>query len=315
MERPAGYSARSARPEDVAELEQLFIALDREEGIEPSYLEEDMMSAWRRADFDVELDTFVVLSDSGAIVAYGHVEARPPTDLVSMGWVHPHHRELGLGAFVIEAMESRARAKAGAPAAAFERVVNVVTEWDRPAARLLEDAGYKAVRHFWSMEIDLKAEVDRPAILPGVTVRPFDPAEASAVHAVLVEAFQDHWGTPFPEFPDWSAETLERKSSDPSLWRIAEVNGEVVGSLVADASSGSGWVIDLGVLRGFRNRGIGRALLLHAFHDFKERGLGRAALGVDSESLTGATRLYEGVGMTKYRQIDFYAKDLVRGGT
>ena len=72
----------------------------------------------------------------------------------------------------------------------------------------------------------------------------------------------------------------------------------------------SGWVGILGVLREWRRRGIGRALLLHAFHEFKRRGLPRAGLGVDAESLTGANRLYESAGMHVVRQLDFFEKQL-----
>lgn len=315
MSLPNGHSVRAATPDDVAELEQLFIALDREEGVEPSYLSEDMLSAWRRSDFDVQTDTFVVASDRGPIVAYGHVESRPPTDLIAMGWVHPAHRGEGLGSYLIDVMEDRARSKGGSVDGGYERVVNIVTEWDRSAAGLLTGAGYQTVRHFWSMELDLTQAIQPLTEVDGVTLRRFDVAEVVAAHGVLVAAFRDHWGADFPGLDDWSAETLEKSGYDPTLWWVAEANGELVGVLIAEAVGRTGWVIDLGVLRERRNRGIGRALLLRSLTDLKQRGLTRAALGVDSQSPTGATRLYESVGMARYRQIDFYAKDLVTAGT
>ena len=51
------------------------------------------------------------------------------------------------------------------------------------------------------------------------------------------------------------------------------------------------------VWRPFRGRGLGRGLLLHSFAEPCRHGLTRAGLGVDAESLTGAHRLYEAVGM------------------
>jgi GNAT superfamily N-acetyltransferase len=289
--------------------------LDREEGVDPSYLEEDLTAAWGRADFDIGVDTFVITSKGGTIAAYGHVESRPPTDLVAMGWVHPDHRGRGLGTDVIDVLETRARERTDAPEATFERVVNIVTEWDRPAAVLLTEAGYSLIRHFWSMEIDLNTEIQEPVTKAEATLRKFDPSEATEAHAVLVDAFRDHWGGDFPSFEDWSVESLARKNADPTLWWVAEGDGRLVGVLVADIALGTGWVVDLGVDREWRKQGIGRALLLRAFNEFKDRGLTRAALGVDSQSLTGATHLYESVGMTRYRQIDFYGKDLVTAGT
>jgi ribosomal protein S18 acetylase RimI-like enzyme len=60
---------------------------------------------------------------------------------------------------------------------------------------------------------------------------------------------------------------------------------------------GGGWVGTLGVLPESRGQGIGKALLQRAFASFWERGERRVALAVDAENDTGATRLYESVGM------------------
>jgi ribosomal protein S18 acetylase RimI-like enzyme len=69
-----------------------------------------------------------------------------------------------------------------------------------------------------------------------------------------------------------------------------------------------GWIGVLGVRRSARTRGIGRALLLHAFAEFRDRGMTRAGLGVDAESLTGANKLYEQVGMCVSARFDIYEK-------
>ncbi len=58
-----------------------------------------------------------------------------------------------------------------------------------------------------------------------------------------------------------------------------------------------GYIATLGVVREWRRRGLGRALLLHSFRQLYDMGKTRAALGVDASSLTGATMLYESVGM------------------
>jgi ribosomal protein S18 acetylase RimI-like enzyme len=56
-------------------------------------------------------------------------------------------------------------------------------------------------------------------------------------------------------------------------------------------------VAAIGVRRPWRGRGLGRALLLHTFGEFHRRGVNRISLGVDTENPTGATKLYESVGM------------------
>ena len=73
---------------------------------------------------------------------------------------------------------------------------------------------------------------------------------------------------------------------------------------------GEGWVADLGVLAGYRGRGIGAALLAHSFHTFKARGFAVVGLNVDASDETGATALYERVGMRVRQQWDLYLKVL-----
>ena len=75
-----------------------------------------------------------------------------------------------------------------------------------------------------------------------------------------------------------------------------------MGVLLAAAESEEdrelGYVGWLGVRREARGRGIGEALLRRSFVKFYELGKLGAQLVVDSESSTGANRLYERVGMT-----------------
>jgi GNAT superfamily N-acetyltransferase len=58
-----------------------------------------------------------------------------------------------------------------------------------------------------------------------------------------------------------------------------------------------GYVGLLGVRRPWRGRGLAKALLHRTFAEFWRRGLTHVTLGVDAESPTGATQLYERVGM------------------
>ena len=73
--------------------------------------------------------------------------------------------------------------------------------------------------------------------------------------------------------------------------------GEIAALARCEPMLGGGSVGMLAVRKPWRRRGLGRALLLHAFREFRRRGFERASLGVDSENPTGATRLYESVGM------------------
>ena len=75
--------------------------------------------------------------------------------------------------------------------------------------------------------------------------------------------------------------------------------------------NGGGYVGAMGVKRAWRGKGLGRALLLRTFAEFYSRGVPRVTLGVDAESPTGATKLYESVGMTIESAGVVYEKALV----
>ena len=65
--------------------------------------------------------------------------------------------------------------------------------------------------------------------------------------------------------------------------------------------------------RPWRKRGLGEALLLHAFNEFYKRGMLTIGLGVDASNPTGATRLYQKVGMTVAVEDVLYEKELRPG--
>jgi ribosomal protein S18 acetylase RimI-like enzyme len=90
---------------------------------------------------------------------------------------------------------------------------------------------------------------------------------------------------------------MERDSFDPSLWHIAWDGDQIAGYAQTRYRNGIGWVGNLGVRRPWRKRGLGEALLLHSFNEFYKRGMMRIGLGVDASNPTGATRLYQKVGM------------------
>ncbi len=78
------------------------------------------------------------------------------------------------------------------------------------------------------------------------------------------------------------------------------------------ADDGFGWIKNLGVRPKHRGRGIATALLNQSFAEFQKRGYERVGLGVDSDNQSGATGVYERVGMRRDRHHDFYRKELTQ---
>ena len=313
MRPPEAYTARAPTRADTNELERLFVAVDEAEGVEPIYLEQELQDAWRRPDFVIERDSVSVVATDGSIAAYGHVETRAAEDIVQLGWVHPHHWRKGLGTYLVRDLERRARARAAEDKVQFKQLVNIASATDPAIGEILGREGYSLVRRFWQMALDLEDWVAPPfPELDHVSLRVMDASETDAVYGVLAEAFIDHFG-PWPSREEWTAEMLGSETYDPTTWFVAESDGRMVGALTADLRSGTGHIVDLGVRKDWRKRGIARALMQLSFENFRRRGVTRVSLGVDSESQTGATRLYESLGMTKTRGFDFYVKPLLEG--
>lgn len=183
---------------------------------------------------------------------------------------------------------------------------------DQSMIRETEARGYRLIRHFYRMRIELDRDPPEPSWPDGLTVRQATPADARAAYEAHQDSFEDHWEYSRMPYVEWEHHML-REGFDPSLWFLVE-DGDRLAAVALnrehEAEEGLGWVNVLGVRKEWRRHGLGRALLLHSFQEFRRRGFHAAALGVDADSLTGANRLYESVGMRVVRRNDVYEKAL-----
>ena len=69
-----------------------------------------------------------------------------------------------------------------------------------------------------------------------------------------------------------------------------------------------GWIEELAVRRPWRKRGVATALLCASMHAFKAEGLQHAMLGVDTQNLSGALRVYENVGFKSIKRFTQFQK-------
>jgi ribosomal protein S18 acetylase RimI-like enzyme len=108
---------------------------------------------------------------------------------------------------------------------------------------------------------------------------------------------------PWP-FESWREHVRAMSSSVLAAFDGPEVAGVVSWMPIP----GAGWIEEVGVRQPWRGRGLGALLLRHAFAHLAEAGLHEARLNVDAENATGATRLYERVGMRVRREWLVYEK-------
>jgi mycothiol synthase len=287
----------------------------------------DYGSQWKTPGFDLERDTHLVLAPDGAIVGYYEVWDldEPHVHVHIWGRVHPAHAGCGIGSYLIEWAEERGRlAISQAPQEARVTLVGHCLSLDQAAVELFKGVGFDLVRYNLRMVIELDGPPPEPVWPEGITVRTLvrGQDEAAALQAVR-ESFQDHWNyieRPFEaELARWKHFMETDDIFDPGLWNLALAGDKVVGTALnypyVDDDHEMGWVGTLGVLREWRRHGLGLALLQHSFRQFHLRGKRKVGLGVDAQSLTGATRLYLKAGMhpDPQRQWSMFEKELRPG--
>jgi len=256
----------------------------------PSRLGVPDVTAWLSRP-DLANDTWLFEEDE-RLVALGWVEAHDETG-VAVGVVHRDRRGEGLGSRLLDCSEERLRALG------VGRIHNVALAPDAAAPPLLARRGYREVRRFWEMTIELGEDLPpEPALPEGLRIEPFSSDSARAFHSALEEAFEEHWEHQPEPYEEWWRRQHAKPDHDPTLWYLVRDGEEVAAATRNDPErSGGGWIGALGVRPAWRGRGLAKALLLHSFREFHRRGRRRVGLGVDSENSTGATHLYERVGM------------------
>lgn len=227
----------------------------------------------------------------------------------SLGFMKPGYRRQGIGRAMLRWCEAHQRSIAAEHEAETPRFFQMFAnqnEAGRHALALSE--GYGVVRQFNLMvRPDLENIPDLP-LPPRVELRPAQPEHYRQIWDAMDEAFHDHWGySPQNEtaYEGW----LHDRMFQPELWQIAWEGEQVVGTVLgyidehANQQAGRlrGWTEEITVRWPWRGKGVAKALIARCLAALKNRGMREAALGVDTQNLSGALRLYERMG---YRPVE-----------
>jgi ribosomal protein S18 acetylase RimI-like enzyme len=184
---------------------------------------------------------------------------------------------------------------------------------------MTEGVGHR-IRYFkrFRMEIDLLDVPPAPALPPGYSWVPWDPALLDRFAEVKYQSFAEEIDAiVFPNLGCRSGcatlmrEIARRPGFEPaSTWLIAAADGNCGTVQGVRERCGAGAIQNLGVVPAHRGQGLGTALLLQALWGFRRVGLGRALLEVTAQN-DGAIRLYRRLGFrcrkTIYKAVEVAA--------
>lgn len=325
VELPAGFTARGATMDDVEASLVLFNRWSRSVVGRDEITDIDAIrKEWVSPNFDPAKDIRIVFAPNGQMAGYIEVWTTSPIPVHPWMWgrVDPDYEDQGVGTYLMQWAEQRAlEALARVPAELrFAPRVGTYREAAKPR-KLFDDMGYQHIRSSYHMLIEMEAPVPDPVFPEGITLRTYETeADAELMYLAVQGSFRDHFGfveEPFEEGLKRFKHFWLEEGFDSTLLFIAMDGNEVAGINLCRPHSFDdaemGWVGTLGVLRPWRKRGLGLALLLHSFNEFYRRGKRKVGLGVDAENLTGALRLYENAGMHVHQAFDMYEKELRPG--
>ncbi len=313
---PQGFTMRPPTFDDVPVVTQLIRTCQIVDRGSSDFFEENLRNVWQTPGVEMTKDLWMIFAPDGQLAAEMMLNRVIFPKLYATPWVHPDYVQYSLDAYLLSKAEERVQQLIpSAPENARITLTTSCSEKNHTRRQNVEQAGFTHIRSAWVMEIELDAPPPAPVWSEGIQLRPFTLEMARAVYAADDEAFSDSWGYMPISFDVFENALLKGSDFDPTLWFIAYDGAQIAGEALCEyhRGSGSGWVGALSVRRPWRRKGLALALLHHAFGEFYRRGIHKVGLDVDTESLTGATRLYERAGMHVVRQDNQYQKELRAG--
>jgi mycothiol synthase len=290
---PAGYAARPATDADLEAVVVLVEGAQRASMGATENAREYLEWIWRVPHVDVARDT-VLVAAGDELAGYGEAIWDPasPGPLSAEGVVHPSHRGRGIGTALL-GWTREATAARGAPGLRHGGVYI----GDAASRALFRANGFSHVRNFYTMARALPAG-STPDPPEGIAIRTFETGrDERTLYEVHEASFEDHWDFVPQPYESFAGEWYEAHDWAPELTYLAMAGEEVVGHTSAIEFATGGYIASIGVVRGWRGRGIAQAMLHRAFADLAARGQPEVTLGVDATNPTGAVALYEKVGM------------------
>jgi mycothiol synthase len=254
---------------------------------------------------DRNRDVIVAVVDDH-VVGYGYLTVLLGADThrcYIWGGIHPDHRGHGLGSEMIDRLIEMASERMADHTDAPVALRAYVPTSDATLEAMFDQRGWTAVRWFDDLHRPVRPVPSVPEPV-GITIVDWDPMQTNELRDVKNAAFADHWGSQpsteheWSQLTDggaarlrWSTMALDRSGRIVGLCLVHrhDADDEVLGTTYA-------WIDKVATLAEHRGQGIAAALISATMQHLNDAGIANVALGVDSDSPTGAHRLYERLG-------------------
>jgi len=256
-------------------------------------------------------NNLLIAESAGEIVGYADVRPELNIGRVVLRWlVHPKHYRRGPAAELVDRAISRTRELG------IMTLHANISQDSRVSKQLLTKMGFTFVRRFLELRLDLSRTLLPEISKISARCRPLQPGEEERLAQLQNRSFTSSWG--------YNANTV-----DEIIYRINLPNCSPEDIILAFDSDkpigycwmrinflkekapgeGAGRIYMLGVDPDYRERGLGRQLLLIGLSYLKTKGLQVIELTVDSENKV-ACALYRSVGFKLWTSSLWYEKRL-----
>jgi mycothiol synthase len=290
-----------------------------DEDFVPADVEENRR--WDQSPLDPHRHRFMAELDgvpAGLAVAEVDPDRKDATGTMGGPHVPPEQRRRGVGTALARAAFADLVSR-GMPQVE-------VQELDRADINgFLESLGFTPVRAFSRMRRPLRNLPHGIGESAEAEIEVVEPTRENLEVNLVIEneAYKEHFNfrpLKLAELEFWTRMYTE----DGTVFHMsfARVAGRPVGYLWygfdpknnAHLGKNQGWLMDIGVLKPWRNRGIAKALMLAAMRHLQSEGMDEVRLYVDDSNVTGAHHLYDRLGFAlAYRDI-VRRKDLGAAG-
>ena len=202
-----------------------------------------------------------------------------------------------------------------------ERGMKVASAWaqtDRIACvHLYESFGFVCVRATSLMKgslADIQSDMEETESTSLREARIREDEDIALINKLDNEAFREHFNYRPVTVEETRYMLLEMPWYQHKKAWFTVIDNKPVGYVVAGIDVGlnkekrvrCGWVLDIGVLKPYRRRGVGSTLMLQAMRYLKSKRMVNALLYVDDQNPTCAIKLYEKVGFEVYHKSGVY---------